>query len=150
MNLDTYNYKTHESILSFEFYSEGPKGRVKKIVRFSPQNSNGITYFSLGFGDWNEDLDQVDDRTITNNQDRDKILATVASTVLDFTRQFPDVIVYARGSTPARTRLYQISLAINWEEIDRILQVYGFKNGKWHSFEKNINYEAFLIKRKIL
>ena len=150
MNLDTYKYTIDESILSFEFYSEGPNGRVKKIVRFSPRNSHGVTYFNLGFGDWNAGVNQVDDRIITNNQDRDKILATVALTVLDFTRQFPDVIVYARGSTPARTRLYQISLAINWEEIDRILQVYGFKNGKWHSFEKNINYEAFLIKRKKL
>jgi hypothetical protein len=69
-------------------------------VRFSPQNANGITYFNLGFADWNEEKKQVDDRIITNNQDREKILATVASTVLEFTRHFPDVMVYAKGSSP--------------------------------------------------
>ena len=136
MNLDTYNYKTHESILGFEFYSEGPNGRVKKIVRFSPQHSNGITYFNLTFGDWNENNNQIDDRAITNNQDRNKILATIASIVLDFTSHFPDVIIYAKGSTPARTRLYQISLAVNWQEIDRMLFVYGFRDWNWHHFQK--------------
>lgn len=52
MNLDAYQYKTNDSYLDFEFYSEGPKGRIKKVVRYSPRNAGGITYFNLGFGDW--------------------------------------------------------------------------------------------------
>jgi len=148
MNLERYKYSTNESFLDFEFHSEGPKGKVKKIVRFSPQNANGITYFNLGFGDWNEEKKQVDDKIVTNNQDREKILATVASTVLEFTRHFPDVMVYAKGSNPARTRLYQMGLVANWDEIDPLLYVYGFFKNKWLPFEKNINYEAFLVLRK--
>jgi uncharacterized protein DUF6934 len=56
MNLEYYQFSTNESFLNFEFNSEGPKGTVRKIVRFSPENANGITYFNLGFGDldWNE------------------------------------------------------------------------------------------------
>ena len=148
MNLERYKYSTNESFLDFEFYSEGPKGKVKKIVHFSPQNANGITYFNLGFGDWNEEKKQVDDKIITNNQDREKILATVASTVLEFTRHFPDVMVYAKGSSSARTRLYQMALVANWKEIEPLLHVYGFSKGKWLPFERNINYEAFLVLRK--
>jgi hypothetical protein len=148
MNLERYKYSTNKSFLDFEFYSEGPKGKVKKIVRFSPQNANGITYFNLGFGDWNEEKKQVDDKIITNNRDREKILATVASTVLEFTRHFPDVMVYAKGSSSARTRLYQMGLVANWKEIEPLLHVYGFFESKWLPFEKNINYEAFLVLRK--
>jgi hypothetical protein len=39
--------------LEFEFESDGPKGKIKKVVRYSPQNANGITDFNLGFGDLN-------------------------------------------------------------------------------------------------
>lgn len=148
MNLDRYEYSTNETFLDFEFCSEGPKGKIKKVIRFSPQNANGITYFHLGFGDMNEETKTIDDQSVTNNQDRAKILATVAATVLEFTNYFPDVMVYAKGSTLARTRLYQMGIASNWHEIHPILHVYGFIDDKWQSFEKNINYEAFLVRRK--
>ncbi len=91
---------------------------------------------------------KIYDNVITNNQDREKILATVASTVLEFTRHFPDVMVYAKGSTPARTRLYQMGIVANWNEIEPLLYVYGFYKDNWLPFEKNVNYEAFLALRK--
>jgi hypothetical protein len=131
VNLDAYQYKTNESYLDYEFFSEGPKGRIKKIVRSTPRNAGGITCFNLGFGDWDEIEKKVDDRSITNNQDKNRILATVAATVLEFTRRFPDVLVYATGSTPARTRLYQIGIAANWNEIEALLYVYGYTDSRW-------------------
>ena len=148
MNLDRYKYSTTDTFLNFEFESAGPKGRIKKVVRYSPYNVKGVTYFNVGFGDLNEETGKIDDLTITDNKDRDRILATIAATVLEFTYHFPDVMVYAQGSTPARTRLYQMGIAANWAEIDRVLQVFGFANDEWHLFEKNINYDAFLVLRK--
>jgi len=118
MNLSKYGYKTNDSFLDYEFYSVGPSGRVKKVVRFSPQNAGGITYFNLGFGDWSEKKNRIDDLAITNNQDREKILATVAATVLEFTSHFPDV------------------------------PVYGYVEGRWEAFKKGINYQAFMVFRK--
>jgi hypothetical protein len=53
MNLKKYKYSVSDSYLNFEFDSDGPKGRIRKIVRYSPQNAGGITYFNLGFGDLN-------------------------------------------------------------------------------------------------
>jgi hypothetical protein len=58
------------------------------------------------------------------------------------------MMVYAKGSTPARTRLYQMGIAGNFSEINAFLHVYGFLDGHWSKFEKNINYEAFFVLRK--
>ena len=148
MNLDKYSFKTNESYLDFEFDSEGPHGKIKKVVRFSPQNSKGITYFNLGFGDLDLATGQINDLSKSNNKDRDKILATVASTVLVFTEHFPDVMVYVQGSTASRTRLYQMGIAANWSEIDILLYVYGFADGRWQPFKRDTNYDAFLAMRK--
>lgn len=148
MNLVHYSFNTNGSYLDFEFESEGSKGKITKVVRFSPQNANGITYFNLGFGDMNPDTGNIDDLSKSNNGDRDKILATIAHIVLVFTEHFPDVMVYAQGSTAARTRLYQIGIATHFDEIEQVLDVYGFADGKWLQFEKGINYDAFLVRRK--
>lgn len=148
MSLKGYGYKTNEDFLDYEFHSEGPHGKIKKVVRFTPRNANGITYFNLGFGDFNVANKNIDDQAISNNHDREKILATVALTVLEFTEHFPDLWIYAQGSTPSRTRLYQMGIAANWNEIEPLLYVYGFVKGEWQSFRKSVNYEAFMVIRK--
>jgi hypothetical protein len=148
MNLERYPYTVSKTFLDFEFESEGPKGKIKKIVRYSLQNANGITYCNLGFGDLNPNTRKIDDLVISNNKDRSKILATVAATVLAFTEQFPDIMVYAEGSTPVRTRLYQIGIITHWKQIRPFLEVYGYAGGEWMKFRKTINYEAFIVLRK--
>lgn len=40
--------------------------------------------FNLAFGDWNSELQRIDDTKRSNNGDREKILATVAATAIDF------------------------------------------------------------------
>ena len=139
---------TNETFLDFEFESDGPNGRIKKVVRYSPQNANGVTYFNLAFGDWNRETRKIDDSAVSNNKDKERILATVAATVLEFTAHFPDVMVYAKGSTPARTRVYQMGISARWLEIESVLLVFGFRNGVWQSFQKSVNYGAFLATRK--
>ena len=62
---------------------------------------------------------------ISNNQDAERVLATVASTVIDFTDHYPDVIIYAEGSTDSRTRRYQMGINKYWSEIDPIFEVFG-------------------------
>lgn len=149
MNIEGYRILISDTFLDFEFDSDGPKGKVRKVVRYSPQNANGVTYFNLGFGDLNMTTGQIDDLAITNNSDRDKILATVAKTVLEFTMHFPDVLVYARGSTASRTRLYQMGISTHWEDISPLLHVFGYEQERgWESFQKNVNYLAFLVRRK--
>jgi hypothetical protein len=144
MNLPRYPLVASEPYL-YHFYSEGPKRRIKKAVIYARIEDN---LFNLAFGDWNEELGRINDSNRSNNQDRDKVLATVAYTALDFTNRFPDIQVFAEGSTSARTRLYQMGIAYNFMEVNKFFEIEGFANGQWEYFLRGRNYEAFLIQRK--
>lgn len=150
MNQSRYEFQASEAFLDFEFLSNGPKGHIRKVIRFTPRNAEGTTYFNLGFGDWNDVERRIDDFSNSNNDDTQKVLATVAATVLDFTAAYPDMPVYAQGSTPARTRLYQMGISANLREIEPLLEIYALKkDGDWELFKKGTNYDAFMAWRKI-
>ncbi|MEX8546791.1 MAG: hypothetical protein V5804_04240 [Mucilaginibacter sp.] len=142
MNLERYVYFADYHYRNYEFYSIGPKGQIKKGVRFSKINDDPVIY-NLAFGDISTETNKIDDAVVSNNHDRDLILATVANTIFDFTNHHGNHFIYATGSTPSRTRLYQISIAGLLTEINNDFDVYGFENGEWQIFQKNVNYEAF-------
>ena len=145
MYLERYSYQTNESFLDYEFVSEGPKGNIKKIVRFTAISNN---IYNLGFGDLNEETGEISDTTVTNNNDSRKVLATVVATVHDFTQLHPDVWVIAKGSTKSRTRLYRIGISNYLPEINKEFELYGLRDNQWQPFEKRKDYEAFIVKRK--
>lgn len=121
---------------------------MKKAVEYTSVEINGQKFYNLGFGDLNDATGKFDDLSISNNGDRDKVLATVAATVLDFVNYVPGALIFAEGSTPTRTRLYQMALMTNLEDISKVLEVYGLIKDQWYPFEKNVNYEAFMALRK--
>jgi hypothetical protein len=132
--------------LVFEFISKGPKGDIKKLIQFSETTAKNI--FNLSFGNLNSD-GTIDDVTTNDNKDRDKILATVASTVYNFTDRFPERYVFFTGSSKERTRLYRMALTINYQELARTFIIWGLRDsGGFEPFGKNIHYNGFLIKRK--
>lgn len=145
MNRDSYPVVSDKKHLVYEFLSEGPKGTIRKTIYFKQLSEN---QFNLGFGDWNESLQKMDDRARSNNDDRDKVIATVAITILDFLKYYPRALIIAKGSTAARTRLYQMGIVANWHEISKILEVEGLTNKGWEPFEKNKNYQAFFVRAK--
>ena len=147
MNLDHYSYFASNDFKDYEFYSIGPKGRIKKVVLFT-RVVRESTFYNLAFGDIDPDTGLLDDTVVTDNNDRDLVLATVANTINDFCDRYGNHFIYAEGSTPARTRLYQISISALWDEISLNFDVYGFSDGEWRRFEKNVNYAAFFVKRK--
>ncbi|WP_157278805.1 DUF6934 family protein [Olivibacter sitiensis] len=65
-----------------------------------------------------------------------------------FHRAAPPSNSDGKGSTPARTRLYQMGITTHLDEVAEIVNVYGFHKGEWKRFEKNINFEAFIVMRK--
>jgi hypothetical protein len=147
MKYDKYEVKVGESLMLYEFESDGPKGKVTKLIHYTETELKG--FYNLGFGDKDHKTGEIDDTIITNNGDSQKILATVAYTVYSFTDKYPKAWIYAIGSTKARTRLYRIGIANNLVEILHGFEVHGFKNNSWYEFEKNVDYDAFLIRRKI-
>ena len=102
MNLQHYNYAASNDFQTYFFYSVGPKGRIKKKVVYSKMQDDPVVY-NLAFGDENIFTGEIDDSTITNNEDRDIVLATVANTVLMFTKHFGNHFIFAKGSSPSRT-----------------------------------------------
>lgn len=136
--------------LEFEFYSVGSKGEFKKVVQFSQTNDPGI--FNLGFGDKLKN-GEIDDLIRNNNQDRNKILATIAAIVYEFTAAYPDKMVFFSGSTPERTRLYRMAISLNLEELEADFEIFGVNFNEIESvfevFEKGKNYDGFIVKRKL-
>ena len=145
MHLDKYPVISTNKHLAYEFLSEGPKGAIKKVVVFDELHPD---LYNLAFGDWDETTQQLRDDTISNNADRDKILATVAHAVVDFMSHHPNARLYAEGVTKAKTRLYQMGINANWEEISQLFDINGFVNNKWESFQHNKNYDAFTLAAK--
>ena len=146
MLLDRYEVQINPTQTVYEFVSEGPKGKVKKLARFDETNLKD--FYNLGFGDVNIETGELDDKAITDNGDSQKVLATVAATLYAFTYKNPDAWIFAQGSTPARTRLYQMGIAKNWEEIKDDFIVRGLYKKVWKDFKMNQNYDAFVVKRK--
>ncbi len=148
MDLEKYSVWNSEDHKGYVFYSEGPNGTIKKSVEYRQLMDWDKNIYNLFFGDWDEKKQRVDDAVASNNGDRDKVLASVAQTVLMFTKKNPEIFVYAEGSNPSRTRLYQMTINKYLTDITRFFDIYGFRNNKWEPFKSARNYEAFLAKAK--
>lgn len=146
MNLEKYDYKTNDAYFDFEFDSVGPKGVIHKIARFS---SIGQSVYNFGFGDLNKSTGEISDTVVSNNSDGDKVLATVASIVHDFTAVYMYAAVFIRGTSIARTRWYQMGISRHWTEIDKEFEISGLKGDEWEPFRRGVNYQAFLGRRRI-
>ena len=130
----------------FEFNSEGPNGKIPKLIKYSETNLKDM--YNLAFGDKDETSGEINDTVISNNGDSQKVLATVVSTVYAFTERYSESWIFATGSTKARTRLYRIGIAKYLEEVKEIFNVYGLINNEWELFESGTDYDAFLVNRK--
>lgn len=146
MKLPRYELKAEKSLRVFEFMSEGIKGQIPKLVKFSETALKG--FYNLAFGDKIPSTDDIDDTVVSDNGDGEQVLATVVSAVYAFTEAEKAAWVYATGSTKSRTRLYRIGITKYISEIKKDFEIYGLRNGEWEEFEKDIDYTAFVIRRK--
>src|ERR1700733_1206639 len=106
----------------FEFISVGKKGSILKRIAFMRTDKAGV--YNLAFGDIDEN-GEIDDFTISDNGDRNKILATVAKAIDEYTRKYPRRWVIFKGSTQERTRLYRMAIGLNLDELVLKLEIYG-------------------------
>ncbi len=146
MQLEQYELKSSSQHTGYLFVSVGERGTIAKVVEYSP--TLNPDEYNLAFGDYNPATGELDDQVKSNNGDRDKVLATVSATAIDFLNWYPDATIFAKGSTQARTRTYQMGINRFYSEITQDHDVFGFTNGTWETFEPNKPYEAFKMKRK--
>jgi len=146
MNIEKYQIKSGEKLEVFEFVSEGPQGRIVKMVQYSPTNYKDL--YNLGFGDKNAETGFVDDTAISNNNDSEKVLATVVATLYAFTDKHPEALIYATGSTKSRTRLYRMGITKYLDEAMNDFTIWGELDESWEEFKKDVEYIGFFVKRK--
>jgi hypothetical protein len=146
MKLDKYELKSGVQLEVFEFVSVGTKGKIPKLVQYTPTNYKDL--YNLGFGDKNIETGEIDDNIISNNGDSEKVLATVVATLYAFIDKHNEAMVYATGSTKSRTRLYRIGITKYLDEIKQDFEIYGELESGWEEFQKDVEYEAFLVKLK--
>ncbi len=142
---NAYKLEVDKNNLAFEFYSDGPRGNILKIIEY--QHIKG-KFYNLAFGDSIENSLDFDDFIRTNNHDVEKVLATVASTLYIFFEHHTGTIVIAEGSTHSRTRLYRRYLTSFLELIEQEFVLLGELNGKTERFKKGKDYQFFLISKK--
>lgn len=148
MNLDRYELQSGEELETFEFVSEGPKGRIPKIVQYFPTNYKDL--YHLGFGDKNQVTGEIDDTIVSNNNDNEKVLATVIATLYAFTEKHRNAQVYATGSTDSRTRLYRMGISKYLDEALEDFEIFGELENTWEPFRIDEEYKGFLVRRKEL
>lgn len=148
MEAEKYVCLPDADFASFIFESLGPKGCIKKKIRYEKVNDGKGSLFNLSFGDYDEVTDKISDNVTSNNKDKSKILATVAGSIVDFTDHAGRVYVHAKGSTPSRTRLYQMGINAHREEIEQLFHVFGLLGDEWEEFQPGVNYDRFMVIRK--
>jgi hypothetical protein len=147
MKYPRYEYSTEDQLFFFEFESVGIKGRIKKVVQYSEMSVKG--FYNLGFGDFNEDTNEIDDEIVTNNGDGLKVLSTVVSTLYAFTGKYPEANIFATGSSEARIRLYRMDITNNLEELKQDFLVFGMRKDEiFEEFIVGEDYIGFLVTRK--
>jgi hypothetical protein len=119
------NYTDDFSVI--DFISIGKNGPIPKRIAFSRTELENV--YNLAFGDIDEN-GEIDDYKISDNGDRNKILATVVNVIDDYTIKYPDRWIIFRGSTCERTRLYRMAVGINLEELSRTFEIYAFAQEK--------------------
>ena len=146
MNQPRYQLKANNNLTTYEFLSEGPRGKIVKLIQFTTTNYKDV--FNLAFGDLNGKSGKIDDKVISNNRDSEIVLATVVSAIYAFTEKYPDAWIYATGSTKPRTRLYRMGITKYLKDVKSDFDIYGQVAKTWKKFTKGVEYESFLVKRK--
>lgn len=129
----------------FDFVSNGKKGAIRKRVSFTLTEVENV--YNLAFGDLGED-GEIDDLSVSNNGDRNKVLATIVDIVTSYTTRYPDRWIAFKGSTEQRTRLYRMAIGLHLEELSLRFELYGLVAEQLVPFVKGLNVSAFLIVKK--
>lgn len=130
----------------FEFFSIGPKGLIPKRIAFVPTEFTDI--YNLSFGDINID-GEINDYSISDNKDRNKVLATVAYAIEIYLDKHPNRYVFFTGSTKERTRLYRMVVGVNFDELSTRFEIYCQTDSGIIPFQKNIPITGLIVKRKL-
>ena len=143
MNEAFYEFQYNENRYIYTFESVSETKIVRKTVLLSLVNESPAVY-NLALVDKAED-GSFSDLSVSNNQDMAKVLATVFQVISLFLDQKPDSTILIQGSTPARTRLYQMAIGKYLEELEQNFQILGLDGTEFEHFERGKRYTSFIV-----
>ncbi len=146
---DIYNSRDW---MTFQFESNGPKGRIWKVIQFTRMRKRG--YYNLALGDWNGG-DDLDFETVTHNGDREKVLGTAAVAVFAWTERYPRRKILIQGSNAVRTRLYRMAINKAWNELNKVFLIRGLGRNEANklvisAYDPKKIFEAYIVQRRPL
>ncbi len=83
--------------------------------------------------------------SVSNNGNLERIMATVAQTLLVFFRRYPNATVAFNGSTPSCIRLYQVVLAREIRAASTEFMIMGLRDATLEPLQPNHRYNGFVI-----
>jgi len=147
MQYENYpSFHIADDLSVFEFRSVGRNGTIHKRIVFSQTNISGI--YNLALGDVDEN-GEINDSRISDNGDRNKILATVVNAVDEYTKKYPRRRIAFKGNTDERTRLYRMVIGLHLDELSSKFDIFGLVDHQFVPFKPNMSAEAFLVKKKM-
>lgn len=143
MDQPFYQFSILDNTHRFDFVSQG-RQVIQKVIIYQATTIPDL--YNLVLADVLPD-GSFDVHTVSNNGDRDTVLATVAQTLVTFFDRHSTSRVIFYGSTPARTRLYQIGIAQELDKIKGRFEIRGITGSTIEPFQRNKNYEAFVFQQ---
>src|SRR5471030_3075964 len=123
MDIDHYdNIERSADYKRYSFISKGPNGDLLKLVKFNSFSQIPDSY-NLSLGTIRGEITDYDETT--NNNDRDKVLATVFYIARIFSQRYPERKIFIKGRNGVTTRLYRGAINHAFKEIIKEYFIYG-------------------------
>ncbi len=133
----------------FEFLSAGKKPIIKRIL-FTEMDTPGFYNLALGSIIRNGIIDYRDE---SNNGDIIRIFSTIVICIKIFTERFPECIIFFKGNTEQKTRVYNEILRKYYIDFLTEFAIFGVSITDENittaeEFSVSKTYSGFLVKRK--
>jgi hypothetical protein len=133
----------------FEFPSIGKKHLLKQVVFSKMNNSHNDYNLSLGTVLENGAVNFLDS---SNNGDVIKVFITVIKCVKTFASAVPDSVIFFKGNTEQKNRVYNEILRRHYDEFSVDFNIFGVNNIDGKSsvskFNRKKDYSSFYLKAK--
>ncbi|RAJ92997.1 hypothetical protein LX87_04509 [Larkinella arboricola] len=145
--LEPYSYTISGDRKKFDFTSAGPKGRIPKLIEFSPVHEQ---IHQLGLTD--RLANGESDLTLppTNNGDVYRVMSTVIESMVCFFNEHPDQWVWIKGASAKHRRLYHRFLTTQLPAKNSHYLFYGIQSDQtWDAYQPGIDYESILVAKRL-
>ncbi|SDF79562.1 hypothetical protein SAMN04487996_112218 [Dyadobacter soli] len=141
MNAAFYGTDWYGERLTFWFKSMG-RASIVKAIMFRPTSEPDI--YEIALGDLTSD-GLIDLEVRSDNGDMEEVLSTVAKALLFFLSDHLGAQVVIEASSDSRSRLYQMAIKRELENLGDCLAVHGFEGENPEVLQRGKNYKRFVV-----